>query len=172
MKTPTPTIAPPEIQAPPPIDSAQISREQLKLVARIEAIRKVQALGPMEAPAGMSDADLARRLMYDTLACLTRSELVLQQSSEALLAYTEELKRANDLAAEAAEHRRREYSLEDKREARRWNLLVSGEKAAMSALTNPKITATIIGGLLSLIVALLTAWGILPADTVVPKDAP
>lgn len=95
------------------LQSTTLRREQARLLRRIEEIRRVQELGPSEAPPGMSDRELSQRLLYDMLATLTRGEIVLQDACEALIEHTEEQRAHNQLQAEELDRKRRELAKAD-----------------------------------------------------------
>lgn len=90
-----------------------IRREQVRLLATIEAMRKVQAMSPAQPPNGLSESELARRLVYDLITSLTRNEVVLLSASEAIIDHAEIQKRVADMRAAELDIQRREIRLRE-----------------------------------------------------------
>lgn|GEM_PF-6755067 len=144
-----------------------IRREQLRLLTTIETMRRVQAMSPDQPPGSMSEAELARRLVYDLITTLTRNEVVLLTATEAIVEQTEVQRRVADMREAELNMQRRELRLNEQkrenevaRDQRYWSALSRAGNAfgawAWNIISHERTVSAIVGGIVVLI-GMLTA---------------
>lgn len=148
-----------------------LMKEQRRIAVLLEAIRQFQALGPTPPDPSLSEQELARRLIYDILGALTRAELLLTISGEAVQAYTEEMQRSNDLKQaevlvqqQLLELQRAKNQREEEQDNRRW-AVVSRTVGSVSSwfgvvLFDQRVVTAVVTFIGTILTGILASWGL------------
>lgn len=134
-------------------------------------MRRIAALAPRDVPAGASDAEMSRQLAWDTIATLTRAEVVLVQATDAVIALTEEQRRANDIRAHELDLARRQVDLSEREAVRNADREAQWRHAAIKVgagaagwvgriAFDQRMISALIGAVLTALSAALASWGI------------
>lgn len=154
----------------PTDDGAVLRRERAVLNARRQLLQGIRGSAPTEPPGDLDEAALARRLAYDMVHQLARSELVILQGVEVLEEYTAEQRTANKLKVAELAQRDRELAILAKNTerteveaGRRWAIvewLAKGFGSAASGIArDPRISAALASAVTAIVSGLVAAWG-------------
>lgn len=147
-----------------PVQIDHLRRDLAALLAQVEAIRRVQALAVTRPPDDLSEKELSRRLVYDLLAQVGRSDFTLQVSLEIVAQHTEALRQNTEARLRAIESHRSQLAeleqtrtLERERESRRWVALTSVGSWIAKVAYDPRVIFAV-GTVIAVGLAVLSWW--------------
>lgn len=153
------------------VDSEQIRIGQKKLLERIATLRNVVVRPEGSDPnlGGMTESEIARQLVYDTIEALTRADIALQMASDIIYQRTQAQIEENRLKLVALKQRERQLALEEvahKREqARRdktssfWNKRLDGVVGWFGIIAyDQRVVGAIVGAIAVVITGAVGAW--------------
>lgn len=162
-----------------------IRADQRRLLARLASVRVAASRTPGEDIAGLTDAELARQLVYDTIETLTRAEIILQTSSDIVAQLLQAQLEGNRLKSKELQLKEREVRLKeiaDTREQARIDAAFGAINNRVSSLFSwvgaiafdQRVLGAVIGAVTLVIGAFATAyisgWTLGPPQTTPPQQ--
>ena len=155
-----------------------VRRERRVLDDRARVLHGARQI-PTAPPAGLSEQELSRRLLYDLINSQARTESMLQTACDLFEPHTQELIRANQLRRAELAQKERALALEAKAaerteaaDVRRFGIVeraFGGIGVIFGVMfKDSRVNAAVAAAITTLVTSLLAQWGLGSFDTLPP----